>query len=280
MTDESRPASDEPATPQTSGDGLVAKRSTGDGRASEKWAWLGKAGVVVAAIVGVLSIYNHVFPRGPSLTAYCTSASVGAYLKHGYDSAVKNLTELEERKARRATEKRPEEKKPRKEKPGKDTPNEPQLGYEIELGSLKGFFKGFGWEFPFSEPIHALTCRIVNEGTEPANDVTLYLPSRPVRLLVNEKVETLPEGNTVSLKNVPAGPPTNVEVWLKGFIVSDIREDRLFINYQGGKGKVMVGKTHFGLWHAIKENLVWNILLLILALAMVMQIVIWVKGDR
>lgn len=245
------------------------KESAAEGKTGILWEWLGKVSALVAVLGGLFAIYNFLYPRGPSLTAYCTSVSIGGYLKHGYDKGVKDAAEME--KAKRDLEKMSEEKKGHatRDKDGR---------YPSQIGAPIFKFDVQWLTAPYSESIHAASCRIVNDGTEPANDVTLYLPSRPVRFLVHDKEEKLSESTSVNLKSVPAGPPTNVEVWFKGS--PDLREERLFINYQGGKGKVVFGKTYFGLWHTIKENWVWYGMYLLLALAIVMQTFIWVKGDR
>lgn len=267
MTDEPKPVADEQAASQTSSTIPASKKPAPSGKSGRFWEWMGKIGVVVAVTGGLFAIYNYIYPRGPSITAYCTSTSIGGYLTHGYDTAVKRFAEIEREKTKRA-EGKSAKKKPVAQQEDSIMHDALQTGAILKWGKYE-----FNSILSFNEPTFALTCRVVNEGTEPANEVTLYLPSRPVRFLVNDKEEQLPKSEAVPLKNVPAGPSKNVEVWLRGFGQNlDLREDRLFIDYQGGRGKVLVGKTYFGLWNTIKENWPWIIFFLLLGSILVLVI--------
>ena len=224
-----------------------------DQKTSKYWERFGKFGAVVALFVGVLTIKNYLFPSGPSLTAYCNTISIREYLNHGYSTALKRWEQIEQEKAKQAEDERADQKKRGKRPSPKSDVGEAKGESTIPFSFLR-FQMGLG----IGEPTQALSCRIVNDGTEPADDVTLHLPSQPVRVLINSQEEKLSNSNAVNLRSVPVGPAMSVEVWLGPLGSLVLLEDRVFVNYKGGKGKVLLAKTHFGLWNTIKENF-WGI---------------------
>jgi hypothetical protein len=259
----------ESAIPQTGEGARKAKESVPHSKASKFWEWVGKLAALVVVIGGLFGFFKWLFPSGPSLTAYCTSVSIGGYLTYGYDDAIAKLKKIEQEKE--AKEK--QGKKGHEKDPANSTP-EPASWWSTFVQA------DFKHRWSSLAPTYAITCRIANDGSEPANDVTLHLPSRPVRFLINDKEEKLPESNSVNLNSVPVGPTTNVEVWLDGFIPPTLDKNPFFINYRGGKGTVLVGKPSFGLWHTAKENWQWIAMYTLMLAAFLLLIVQPFLGER
>ncbi len=199
------------------------------------WSLVGKVGVAIGVIVGAITIFNEFNPRGPHVIASCAVVDISKYLSRGDEQASARIRGAFTVDAIR---------KAMPDEAGKAAHSQQALKalYENLIRSV-----WFIERFQPSYTMRAIQCEIVNDGSEPAAEVALHLPSIVKRVLVNnEEVRTIDsKSQSVSLGSVPAGPTMSVEVWITTYEV--LRGDEnVFLSYRGGKGKVQIAKKYFG----------------------------------
>jgi len=200
------------------------------------WAIVGKVLALITGFATLLVIYSQINPKGPSLTARCSVVQVDRYLRKGFDDALEQFKKFEEANAKNKVKRRDD------------------VGISLENAIMMA-----GIAQPVRS-VQALRCRITNDGTEPANDATLLLPGIPLLVIVNGKNFPVPDTPAVALKSVPAGPATEVEVFLQETYWSS--DERVFVNYHGGKGRVLMSRETFGFWDDVFG--VWSVFVFVI----------------
>ena len=212
MDDESEKPSESHETLPENNTGAPPERTTQttQKRSFDYWAGIGKLSTIVAIVGGAIAIYSWLYPRGPRVTATCTSSQVSEYLRYGRDDAMNEL--LGYINAETVEIAMPPSA-------GKAARSQDVLqAFTAKLKDrLYGEYRLYSRLGPFSpsDPIQALRCTLVNDGTEPASEVALNLPYEIVRAFINQKTVSLKESDlkSVSLGDLPAGPSMQVEVW-------------------------------------------------------------------
>lgn len=238
-------------------------------KALDLWAYIGKASVLVGLIIGAISIYSYINPRGPRVIATCTVVEISDYLRYGGQIV------LNEMKQNVSTDTvamaMPQEA-------GKAAHEQPVLkSFAKNLLMILG-------PGPFdplrsldrTDRAQALRCAILNDGTEPATELQLHLPDQAIRVFINKKdvLEKDSRSQDISLGTLPAGPTLIVEAWID--VISSVRsfEKNIFLNFRGGTGRVQLGQTYFGTANSLAHfwdlfgpfGLAWIALMIILVI--------------
>lgn len=241
------------------------------------WAYIGKAGVLVALIIGTITIYNTFNPRGPRVVARCSAVEISDYLTYGEEHA---LTRIKKKLSIDTISlAMPHEA-------GKPANSESVL--ETLTANLSQQLLGTGYdrfEDRYRENTLALQCTIINDGTEPATEVALLLPYQPIRVFVNkiEVNQTDPRSQSISLGTLAAGPALRLEAWIQTHSLLRYENKNFFLNYRGGTGKVHLGQTYFGTADTLANF--WDtvgmffLIMMIVALSLFVLSVIILQGQ-
>ena len=237
MTDqvpEKPETSEETSMPDTPASSAQHKEKTTD-----VWAIIGKAGTVVALIVGAIAIYAWFNPRGPSIVATCTETEISSYVQESEENTLTLVSEILSRDTLSEAMPRTAGRAARSDQVLDELARNLQRAISSSSKFLLSKLR--------TRDLRELKCSLVNRGTEPATEVALHLPHEVVRAYVNTKDVTPSDASTrfIDLGTVPAGPAVHLNARVRAFL-SLPSEDKLFINYRGGTGKVQLGRTYYG----------------------------------
>ncbi len=202
----------------------------------DKWVFVGKAATVIGILIGLISLWNSLNPKGPHLISLCNSTDL---------SIIGMMLDQEAKQRETKLHIASDETKV------KGNNNKTEIQKQSDLGPPKTFsatiFLVKGSLGSYQEN-YLMTCRISNIGTEQAEDVVLDLPDRPTRVLIGEQhIEYSEIAKSIKLGTIRPGPELRVSFTHSNHNMSFAsNSDRLHLNFKGGVGEIDYGQQFHG----------------------------------
>ena len=204
--------------------------SAPDKATSHAWELIGKVGLLIGVIIGIITLYNSLYPNAPRIVAKCKFFEIperpATTDKADIFGAEENPTAGDKKSIKKSAERKPIEQL------------ESRTADTVER--LRKFIR---W------PEHVMRCEITNSGNREAKELVFDLPFNDVNSVKwGDKFFSAAEikGRELNLGILRPNFKSELLVWAPSRALVGIPERNFSLTYSGGVGKVMFPADAYG----------------------------------